>query len=66
MGTGWYEEGKLAKKPNTFDDFCSVAEYLIKEGYTSSDKLSIYGRSAGVSSLFCLFKRVYSLEPSST
>ncbi|KAI8924881.1 prolyl oligopeptidase [Entophlyctis helioformis] len=47
MGNGWYEEGKLAKKPNTFNDFCSVAEYLIKEGYTEPAKLAIYGRSAG-------------------
>ena len=47
MGNGWYEEGKLGKKPNTFYDFCAVAEHLIKEGYTESSKLSIYGRSAG-------------------
>jgi oligopeptidase B len=47
MGTAWYEEGKLGKKPNTFYDFISAAEYLIKEGYTSASKLSIYGRSAG-------------------
>ncbi|KAF9585391.1 hypothetical protein BGW38_002594 [Lunasporangiospora selenospora] len=47
MGMRWYEEGKLAKKPNTFLDFISCAEYLIKEGYTSPEKLSIYGRSAG-------------------
>ena len=42
-----YIEGKLAKKPNTFFDFCSAAEHLIKEGYTKSEQLSIYGRSAG-------------------
>lgn len=47
MGNGWYEEGKLGKKPNTFHDFCAVAEYLVKEGYTVPDKMSIYGRSAG-------------------
>ncbi|KAJ3274504.1 hypothetical protein HDV01_002632 [Terramyces sp. JEL0728] len=47
MGNGWYEEGKLAKKPNTFYDFCAVAEYLIKEQYTVPSKLAIYGRSAG-------------------
>ncbi|KAK3815544.1 MAG: prolyl oligopeptidase [Linnemannia gamsii] len=47
MGMGWYEEGKLGKKPNTFLDVISCAEYLIKEGYTSPEKLSIYGRSAG-------------------
>lgn len=47
MGNGWYEEGKLAKKTNTFTDFISCAEYLIKEEYTSREKLAIYGRSAG-------------------
>ncbi|KAJ3291401.1 hypothetical protein HK104_006119 [Borealophlyctis nickersoniae] len=47
MGNGWYEEGKLGKKPNTFYDFCSAAELLIKEGYTVPSKLGIYGRSAG-------------------
>ncbi|KAF9427282.1 hypothetical protein BGZ94_005185 [Podila epigama] len=47
MGMGWYEEGKLGKKPNTFLDFISCAEFLIKEGYTSPEKLAIYGRSAG-------------------
>ncbi|KAF9112778.1 hypothetical protein BGX27_002823 [Mortierella sp. AM989] len=47
MGMGWYDEGKLGKKPNTFLDFISCAEYLIKEGYTSPEKLAIYGRSAG-------------------
>ncbi|KAI9239233.1 MAG: prolyl oligopeptidase [Podila humilis] len=47
MGMGWYEEGKLGRKPNTFLDVISCAECLIKEGYTSPEKLSIYGRSAG-------------------
>ncbi|KAJ3214715.1 hypothetical protein HK099_006693, partial [Clydaea vesicula] len=47
MGNAWYEEGKLAKKPNTFLDFISVAEFLCKEGYTNPSKLAIYGRSAG-------------------
>ena len=47
MGNGWYLDGKLAKKPNTFHDFISCAEYLIKEGYTTPSKLAIYGRSAG-------------------
>jgi oligopeptidase B len=47
MGNAWYQEGKLEKKPNTFRDFISVAEFLINEGYTSKEKLAIYGRSAG-------------------
>ncbi|KAI8809168.1 prolyl oligopeptidase [Cladochytrium replicatum] len=47
MGNAWYEGGKLDQKPNTFYDFISVAEFLIKEGYTTPEKLGIYGRSAG-------------------
>lgn len=47
MGNAWYEEGKLGKKPNTFLDFISCAEYLCKEGFTTPSQLAIYGRSAG-------------------
>lgn len=47
MGRYWYEDGKLFKKMNTFTDFISCAEHLIKEGYTSSDKLFAQGGSAG-------------------
>ena len=47
MGRHWYEDGKLLKKKNTFFDFIDCAKYLIKEKYTNSDKLCIYGGSAG-------------------
>jgi len=47
MGRYWYEDGKLLKKKNTFTDFIACAEHLIAEKYTSSDKLVIYGGSAG-------------------
>ena len=47
LGEGWREDGKLKKKMNTFTDFGSCAEHLIAKGYTSSDKLSIEGGSAG-------------------
>ena len=33
-GWRWYEDGKLAKKPNTFSDFIAAARHLIAEGYT--------------------------------
>jgi len=47
MGRWWYEDGKLLKKKNTFADFNDCAEYLIKTGYTSPDKLFAMGGSAG-------------------
>ena len=47
MGRDWYENGKLLKKKNTFTDFIDCAEFLIKEGYTSSNHLYAQGGSAG-------------------
>jgi len=47
MGYKWYEDGKMMKKMNTFNDFIDCAEYLVKEKYTSSDRLFAEGRSAG-------------------
>ncbi|MEI6815306.1 MAG: S9 family peptidase [Bacteroidota bacterium] len=47
MGEVWYESGKLMNKMNTFTDFIACAEHLIKEQYTSSDRLAIMGGSAG-------------------
>ncbi|BFZ61471.1 hypothetical protein YB2330_002537 [Saitoella coloradoensis] len=47
-GRAWYEEeGKFLKKKNTFNDFILAAEWLVKENYTSSDRLAIHGGSAG-------------------
>ncbi|MBQ3656532.1 MAG: S9 family peptidase [Bacteroidales bacterium] len=47
MGYSWYEDGKLLKKKNTFNDFVDVSKFLIGEGYTSSEKLFAMGGSAG-------------------
>ena len=47
MGKKWYDDGKLLNKMNTFRDFITCSEFLINNNYTSSDKLAIYGRSAG-------------------
>ena len=47
LGRQWYEDGKLLKKKNTFTDFIDCAEYLIREQYTSKDRLFAQGGSAG-------------------
>lgn len=46
-GWRWYREGKLAKKQNTFSDFIAAAEYLIRERFTSADRIVAQGGSAG-------------------
>jgi prolyl oligopeptidase len=46
-GEAWYKAGYKATKPNTWKDFISAAEYLIKSGYTSEGKLAGTGTSAG-------------------
>jgi oligopeptidase B len=47
LGRAWYEGGKMLNKRNTFTDFIAAAESLIAQGYTSPEKLSIIGVSAG-------------------
>lgn len=46
-GREWHRAGTKLDKQNVFDDFIAAAEYLIGEGYTSSDKLAIFGGSNG-------------------
>ena len=46
-GYGWYLDGKLDRKKNTFLDFIVVAEYLIAENFTSASQIVAQGRSAG-------------------
>ena len=46
-GYGWYLDGKLQKKKNTFLDFIASAEHLIKEGFSSAGHIAIHGGSAG-------------------
>lgn len=46
-GERWHEAGTLQQKQNVFDDFAAAAEYLIKEGYTKTELLTIEGGSNG-------------------
>ena len=47
LGEKWYLEGKLLNKKNTFRDYISCAEHLIKNKYTYKGGLAFYGGSAG-------------------
>jgi oligopeptidase B len=47
LGRQWYEDGKMYKKKNTFNDFIDCGEYLIDQNYTNTEKLFAMGGSAG-------------------
>ena len=46
-GEDWHHAGMLLTKSNTWNDFIACAQYLIDRKYTSPQKLSIEGGSAG-------------------
>jgi oligopeptidase B len=47
LGEEWRQAGRMMNKMNTFTDFIASAETLIKNKYTSKDRLVIQGGSAG-------------------
>lgn len=46
-GQGWHRAGMLANKVNTFDDFAAAADHLVAGGWTTVDRLGIWGSSNG-------------------
>jgi prolyl oligopeptidase len=46
-GQAWHKAGTQMQKQNVFDDFIAAGEYLIENGYTSSEKLALSGSSNG-------------------
>jgi prolyl oligopeptidase len=46
-GEEWHQAGMGTRKQNVFDDFIAAAEYLVKEGYTRPERLTIAGGSNG-------------------
>ena len=59
MGRHWYEDGKLFKKMNTFNDFIDCGKHLVANNYTSPEHLYAMGGSAGG----LLMGAVMNLEP---
>jgi prolyl oligopeptidase len=46
-GSGWHEDGRRARKQNTFDDFDAAADHLVAAGWTAPGQLGLLGRSNG-------------------
>jgi prolyl oligopeptidase len=46
-GDEWHKAGHKTTKANTWKDGIATAEWLIANGYTTKERLSIYGGSAG-------------------
>ena len=46
-GEAWHKAGYLDRKQNVFDDFIAVAEYLVREKFTSPERLGMMGGSNG-------------------
>ncbi|MGI9089781.1 MAG: S9 family peptidase [Gemmatimonadaceae bacterium] len=47
LGEDWREGGRMMQKMNTFTDFIDVAQSMVSDRFTSSDRLVIQGGSAG-------------------
>ena len=47
LGQGWYEDGKLNNKKNTFNDFVDATDFLVRERYGARNKVFATGGSAG-------------------
>ncbi|BEP15092.1 prolyl oligopeptidase family serine peptidase [Acidothermaceae bacterium B102] len=46
-GEDWHRAGRRDLKQNVFDDFAAAAEWLVAEGWTTSEQLAISGGSNG-------------------
>ena len=47
LGRGWYDDGRLLHKKNSFTDFIDVTHMLVARGYAAKDKVFAMGGSAG-------------------
>jgi oligopeptidase B len=46
-GWGWFLDGRMFAKKNSFTDFIACAEHLAAEGYGATGRMVAYGGSAG-------------------
>jgi oligopeptidase B len=47
MGRAWYDDGRLLRKKNSFNDFIDVTRMLVANGFAAKDKVFAMGGSAG-------------------
>lgn len=47
MGRGWYDDGHLLHKKNSFTDFIDVTRYLVAQKYAAPGRVAAMGGSAG-------------------
>ncbi len=47
LGRAWYEDGRLLRKQNTFNDFVDATRELVARGYAAKDRVFAIGGSAG-------------------
>lgn len=47
MGRGWYDDGHLLHKRNSFTDFIDVTRFLVAQKYVAKDRVAAMGGSAG-------------------
>ncbi|MEZ9197873.1 S9 family peptidase [Shewanella sp. 10N.286.54.B9] len=47
LGRGWYDDGRMLNKQNSFNDFVDVTEALTAQGYGDKNKVVAAGGSAG-------------------
>jgi len=47
LGRPWYDDGRMAHKHHTFEDFAAAADHLVEQHYIDPDRLAGQGGSAG-------------------
>ena len=47
LGRPWYDDGRMAHKHHTFEDFAAAADHLVAQRYVDPDRLAGEGGSAG-------------------
>lgn len=47
MGRGWYDDGHLLNKKNSFTDFIDVTRFLVAQKVAAKDRVAAMGGSAG-------------------